>query len=56
MIISRKRNPPLPNVSLQLFGSALERVDSYKYLGVLLSCESDLSWSLHVDFACQKAL
>ena len=53
MIISRKRNPPLPDIPLQLCGSALERVDSYKYLGVLVSC--DLSWSLHIEFACQKA-
>ena len=53
MIISCKRNPPLPDIPLQLCESALERVDSYKYLGVLLSC--DLSWSLHAEFACQKA-
>ena len=47
--------PPLPDIPLQLFGSALEGVNSgYTYLGVLLSY--DLSWSLHVEFACQKAL
>ena len=53
MIVSRKRNPPEPYVPLQLFGSPLERVDSYKYLGVLLT--GDLSWSLQVESICQKA-
>ena len=53
VIVSRKRNPPEPAAPLQLFGNALERVDSYKYLGVLLT--DDLSWSLQVEFVCQKA-
>ena len=53
MIISRKRNPPVPEVPLKLFGSPLEIVDSYKYLGVLLT--GDLSWSLQVESVCQKA-
>ena len=52
MIISCKRNPPVPDVPLKLFGSPLERVDSYKYLGVLLT--GDLSWSLQVELVCQK--
>ena len=41
------------DVPLLLFGSALERVDSYRYLGVLLT--GDLSWSLQVESVCQKA-
>ena len=53
MVVSRKRAPLVPDVPLPLFGSALERVDSYKYLGVLLS--GDLSWSLQVESVCQKA-
>ena len=53
MVVSRKRDPPEPDVPLLLFGSALERVDSYKYLGVLLT--GDLSWSLQVETVCQKA-
>ena len=53
IVVSRKRAPLVPDVPLLLFGSALERVDSYKYLGVLLS--DDLSWSLQVKSVCQKA-
>ena len=53
MIISRKRSPTLPENPLELLGSELERVDCYKYLGVLLT--SDLSWSSHVGSVCTKA-
>ena len=53
MIVSRKRNPPEPVVPLKLFDSALDRVDNYKYLGVLLT--DNLSWSMQVESVCQKA-
>ena len=53
MVVSRKKNPLVPYIPLQLFGNALERVDSYRYLGVLLT--GDLSWSLQVESVCQKA-
>ena len=53
MIISRKRNPLEPAAPLTLFGSALGRVDNYKYLGVLLT--DNLSWSIQVKSVCQKA-
>lgn len=53
MVISRKRSPPMPAHSLTLNGQALQQVDSYKYLGVLLS--RDLSWSPHIDSVCSKA-
>jgi hypothetical protein len=33
--------------------AVLERVQSYKYLGIYLS--SDLSWNNHVDYACSRA-
>ena len=33
--------------------SCLERVESFKYLGILLS--SDLSWSEHIESICTKA-
>ena len=53
MIVSRKRNPPVPVVPLKLFNSTLDRVDSYKYLGVLLT--DNLSWSSQIESVCQKA-
>ena len=54
MIVSRKRAPfILPEFTLMLNGQALEQVDVYKYLGVLLS--RDLSGSPHVDVVCAKA-
>ncbi len=53
MIISRKKAPTLWESPLQLLGSDLERVDCYKYLGILLTC--DLSWSSHISNICAKA-
>ena len=53
MIVSRKKMPTLPENPLQLLGNDLERVDCYKYLGVLLT--SDLSWSSHISNICTKA-
>ena len=53
MIISRKRNSVKPHAQFTLNSSPLEQVETFKYLGVLLS--SDLSWSSHVDFICTKA-
>ena len=53
MIVSRKQDPPLPESQLQLCGSLLERVERYKYLGVLIT--SDLSWSPRVVSVCSKA-
>ena len=52
MMVSRKKNPTqfLP---FNLNGSLLEHVDTFKYLGILLS--SDLSWSAHVSSICAKA-
>ena len=38
---------------LTLQGHHLERVECFKYLGLLLT--SDLSWSTHVDSICSKA-
>ena len=53
MVISRKINPTLPDAPLQLFGTSLDQVDSYKYLGVLLT--GNLSWSLQVESVCARA-
>lgn len=53
MTISRKRSPSHPANPLLLNGEALEKVDSYKYLGLLLT--ADLSWSSHISGICAKA-
>ena len=50
MLISRKRIPEGP---LLLGNCPPQRVDSFKYLGVLLS--QDMSWSPHVQTICSKA-
>jgi len=52
MTVSRKRKQTnIPPIFLE--GSPLERVDTFKYLGVILS--SDLSWTPHVESVCTKA-
>ena len=53
MIISRKIRPTLPRTPLTVNGSPLEKVESYKYLGVWLT--SSLSWSMQVSTVCKKA-
>ena len=53
MVISRKPTPKLPHNQLQLLGMPLQMVDSYKYLGLLLS--SNMSWSPHIESICSKA-
>ena len=53
MVISRKLAPSLPPTGLQLNGAPLQRVESYKYLGLLLS--NNLSWSSHISSICNKA-
>ena len=52
MVISRKSSNS-PNFSiLYLNGSPLERVYSFKYLGIILN--SQLSWSPQIDYICSK--
>jgi len=53
MMLSRKRSPTTPFHPLMLNGLHLNRVECFKYLGVLLS--SDLSWTPHITSVCSKA-
>jgi len=46
MIISRKKHPSVPGSPLTVNHSQLDRVSSYKYLGVWLT--SSLNWSMQV--------
>ena len=52
MVLSRKRlkTQPMP---ILLLGSLLERVDSFKYLGLKIKC--DLTWTDHIKGICSKA-
>ena len=53
MVISRKKQPTLPTSPIVINNSPLTRVESYKYLGVWITCR--LSWSLQVEEVCKKA-
>ena len=52
IIVISRRNPSLPQ-TLTLGGSDLERVECFKYLGLLLS--ANLSFSEHIQSMCMKA-
>ena len=53
MLISRRKQPVQPTSPIMIKESHMERVHSYRYLGVWLT--STLSWSLHVAETCKKA-
>ena len=53
LICLRKIHPHLPPSGLLLGGMTLEQVESYHYLGVLVS--SRLTWSDHIEHVCAKA-
>ena len=38
--------------TLMLDGIAIKRVETFKYLGVVL--DSNISWSSHIDYLCNK--
>ena len=52
MVVSQKRCPSAP-VRLMLGGTEMEKVDCFKYLGLLLS--SHLSFSKHIESICSKS-
>ena len=53
MIITRRKQPSLPVTPLKIKQTFLERVHSYRYLGVWLT--SSLNWSKQVSEVCKKA-
>ena len=53
MIVSRKQSPIIPSNPLKLFGNPMQRVNCYRYLGLLLT--TNLSWSAHISTICTKA-
>ena len=53
MIITRKRQAIIPPTPLTVMGNTLDKVSSFKYLGVWIT--KDLSWSKHVSEVCIKA-
>ena len=53
MLISRRRQHHCDPPELLLDNFSLERVECFKYLGILL--KSDLSWSNHITSICTKA-
>ena len=53
MVISKRRSQAVPFQSMMLYSQPMDRVSSYKYLGVTI-CD-ELSWSLHIDKVTSKA-
>ena len=53
MVISRKKQPSLPSMPLNVNNSPMEMVSSYKYLSVWIT--SSLDWSKQVTSVCKKA-
>ena len=54
MQLTRKRIKKI-HASYTLEGTDLENVESIKYLGVTITCTSDLRWNTHVSNVCTKA-
>ena len=51
MLVTRRKSTH--TTSLYLGNNILEQVETFKYLGVLLS--SDLNWTPHIENICSKA-
>ena len=52
LLVSRKHSY-LSGQSIYVFGQVLEKVESYKYLGVVIN--STLTWSDHISRVCSRA-
>ena len=52
VLFSKKSQPCLPNTQLLINDQALQRVTSFKYLGVTFSYDG--SWSAHITNVCQN--
>ena len=48
MTVTRLRQHSVSPPTLLLNGEPMEKVNSYKYLGVLVTLTSDLTWSDHI--------
>ena len=53
LLISRKRQPLVPPVPLNINDLVIEKVDHFKYLGVWLS--HNLTWNKHIEEICKNA-
>ena len=53
MIINSMQYSPFPPAPLTVGGSVIERVVTYKLLGVYIS--DDLSWNVHIEHIVKKA-
>ena len=52
MLIHSKRQKCLPPMNIQLNGTPIEQVQSYKFLGVVVN--DTLTWDDHIQFVCTK--
>ena len=53
MVISKLRGRSIPSQQMMLLDQPMDRVSSYRYLGVIIS--EDLSWSPHIEKITSKA-
>src|ERR1700761_2321096 len=52
MIINNGKNSDLDNVCVTINGSEIEKVNEFKYLGVVI--DNRLNMKVHIDYICKK--